>query len=178
MVDFSFSKEFVRLAESGQLNWTTEAHRDGYTIWHPASLTYLIEKHGEEYQLARFERTNPPTFNFFATDLKLIERRIIAAMCADYRQIAHLPRFDVYRMARSIKKGFVPHKLDEYYYTLRDTKSGQLYPMRVFEGSNMPLEPTYLSHIVTVPIEDLFEAYMAPDGAPLFSDFIYKRPRE
>ena len=79
-------------------------------------------------------------------------------------------------MARSVKAGFEPVRLDDLHYTLRDTATDYLYPMRITEGSNEPLEPTYLSHIVTVPIEDLFAAYMDPNGAPLFSEFIEKRP--
>lgn len=176
MVDFSFSKQFTDLVTSERLKGQIREGDDEYIVWTPSSVTHVVKWQDEGYCHGTYERTPPPSFRLCAKDLTLIERNLVAALCDEFRSAAQLPLFDAYHMARSVKAGFEPVRLDDLHYTLRDTATDYLYPMRITEGSNEPLEPTYLSHIVTVPIEDLFAAYMDPNGAPLFSEFIEKRP--
>lgn len=175
MKDFEFSPQFTDLVRCAALQGTVEECDDRYEIWRPTSVVYVVKRAHGEYCLGSYERADPPSFDFFTTDLALIERCLIADFCSDCREDIGFPRLDIYRMARSLKDGVEAYMLDDRYSTLRDTHTGNSYPMRIRELSGIPLAATHLSHIVTVPIEELFAAYLTPNGAPLFAEFIYER---
>ncbi|WP_371151897.1 Imm61 family immunity protein [Buchananella felis] len=176
MVEFAFSNTFISLVTSSQIKGRIVEHDDRYEIVTPVSATHVVKLEDGEYCLGSYERADPPSFTLYTTDLALAERYVVSALCDDHREDLHFPSLDFYTMARKIKPGFEAFMIKEHYSTLRDTHTGNSYPIRIYEFSDRPLKATRLSHSLTVPIEELFAAYLDPNGAPLFSEFIEKRP--
>lgn len=178
MVNYSLSDKFIEITTGTQLCGTIRDYGDHYEIWTPASVTHVVKWQDDEYWHGTYERDEAASFKFYTTDLMLAERNIVAALCDAHRSANGMPRLDYYRMARTVKPGFQSYMLTQHYSTIRNLCTGTAYPMRIFEFMDTPLKATRLSHIVTVPVEELFASYMDPGGAPLFSHFIYKRPQQ
>ena len=174
-LDEPFFEELRPLAESSDALFMRNVfHPRSISISHAGDPIYHVAQL-EDGQFAYGESTRNERifFSFFSPDLDLVTRWFIYQAGHTFRwaQRGYASMyFPCYTYEQ--RPGYELVEVEKYTYTLK-TPAGQVLPMRMDDDLVNDYSDTVLfSYIWDIPVQDLLNSFLDPDGRPALTRFI------
>ena len=173
-LDEPFFEELRPLAESSDALFMRNVfHPRSISISHAGDPIYHVAQL-EDGQFAYGESTRNERifFSFFSPDLDLVTRWFIYQAGEAFRVRADCASMYFPCYTYEQRPGYELVEVEKYTYTLK-TPAGQVLPMRMDDDLVNDYSDTVLfSYIWDIPVQDLLNSFLDPDGRPALTRFI------
>ena len=174
-LDEPFFEELRPLAESSDALFMRN-------VFHPNSVSLSYNDEDPVYHVAQLEdgqfaygessRSGGIQFTFFSPDLELPTRWLIYQAGEAFRVRADCASLYFPCYTYEQRPGYELVEVEKYTYTLK-TPAGQVLPMRMDDDLVNDYSDTVLfSYIWDIPVQDLLNSFLDPDGRPALTRFI------
>ena len=151
-------------------------------VFHPNSVSLSFNNGDPVYHVAQLEdgqfaygessRNEKIFFTFFSPDLDLVTRWFIYQAGEAFRVRADCASLYFPCYTYEQRPGYELVEVEKYTYTLK-TPAGQVLPMRMDDDLINDYSDTVLfSYICDIPVRDLLDSFLDPDGHPALEGFV------
>ena len=174
-LDEPFFEKLRPLAESSDALFMRNVfHPRSISISHAGDPIYhLAQLEDEQFAYGESTRNEDIQFTFFSPDLDLVTRWFIYQAGESFRWAQrgyaslYFPRYTYEQ-----RPGYELVEVEKYTYTLK-TPAGQVLPFHMHDDLVNDYSDTVLfSYICDIPVRDLLDSFLDPDGRPALEAFI------
>ena len=174
-LDEPFFEELSKLADCADVHFMRNIHHPrSISISHAGDPIYhLAQLEDGQFAYGGSSRNGDIQFTFFSPDLDLVTRWFIYQAGESFRW-AQRGYASLYFPCYTYEQrpGYELVEVEKYTYTLR-TPAGQVLPMRMDDDLINDYSDTVLfSYICDIPVQDLLDSFLDPDGRPALTRFI------
>ena len=174
-LDEPFFEKLRPLAESSDALFMRNVfHPRSISISHAGDPIYHVAQlEDEQFAYGESTRNEDIQFTFFSPDLDLVTRWFIYQAGESFRwaQRGYAPLYFP-RYTYEQRPGYELVELEARWYTLR-TPAGRVLPFRMHDYLvNDYSETVLFSYICDVPVRDLLDSFLDPDGRPALEAFV------
>ena len=173
-LDEPFFEELRPLADCADVHFMRNIHHPrSISISHAGDPIYhLAQLEDGQFAYGESSRNEKIFFSFFSPDLELPTRWLIYQAGEAFRVRADCASLYFPCYTYEQRSGYELVEVEKYTYTLR-TPAGQVLPMRMDDDLINDYSDTVLfSYICDIPVQDLLDSFLDPDGRPALTRFI------
>ena len=173
-LDEPFFEELSKLADCADVHFMRNIHHPrSISISHAGDPIYHVAQL-EDGQFAYGESTRNERifFSFFSPDLDLVTRWFIYQAGEAFRVRADCASMYFPCYTYEQRPGYELVEVEKYTYALK-TPAGQVLPFRMHDDLINDYSDTVLfSYICDIPVRDLLDSFLDPDGRPALEAFV------
>ncbi|MDU6744799.1 MAG: Imm61 family immunity protein [Actinomyces sp.] len=150
-------------------------------VFHPRSISishagdpiyHVAQLEDGQFAYGESSRNEKIFFTFFSPDLDLVTRWFIYQAGEAFRVRADCASMYFPCYTYEQRPGYELDEVEKYTYTLK-TPAGQVLPMRMDDDLiNDYSDTVRFSYICDIPVRDLLDSFLDPDGHPALEAFV------